>query len=145
MPRQPQALIEILKAGARTTGLLQQAQENSRRTEQLRELLPGPIALHLRATSWDRGRLVLFADSPVWASRLRFASPALLRVLSGVRDIRVRVLPASGSEPDPCISSAHRPRLSATTAQTIRRAAAGVDDPALRTALSRLADRATSD
>lgn len=86
---------------------------------------------------------MLLADSPVWATRIRYAVPALLERLEGegdipVREIQVRVGRARiAREP---ASRRARP-LGEETARNLRETAEAVGDEALRSALLRLARR----
>lgn len=111
----------------------------------VRQALPEPLAGHcVGAVSQDR-QLVLFADSPLWATRLRYAAPILLEGLGaaarGFREVRVRVmLPPAGSAPP-----APPPRaLPAEVARLVEETAAGLEDRALGDALARLARRAAA-
>lgn len=46
--------------------------------QQLRPLLPPPLAAHSRLANLADGRLVFLVDSPLWHARLRLAADALL-------------------------------------------------------------------
>lgn len=75
---------------------------------QLQCLLQPPLQQHCRVLALREPVLVLAADSPVWAARLRFHTPQLIRQFSLPRSlhltsIRVRVRPAetgAGELPD---------------------------------------------
>jgi hypothetical protein len=70
----------------------------------LAELLPAPLNAHCRILSIRNTVMALAADSPVWAARLRFQSPQLVkqlaRHLSAKRyTIHVRVRPPETALP----------------------------------------------
>jgi hypothetical protein len=127
----------------RLSPLLERVRLLQRAEHLLRETLGVDLGAHCRAGGLTGGRLVLLADSPVWATRIRYAVPALLERLEGegdipVREIQVRVGRASiAREP---ASRRARP-LGEETARNLRETAEAVGDEALRSALLRLARR----
>jgi hypothetical protein len=62
--------------------------------ERLRELLPPELRQHLVEALEKSGELVLFADSAVWAGRLKLAAPELAAIAAGRRQV-VRVMARS--------------------------------------------------
>ncbi|MGD8843796.1 MAG: DUF721 domain-containing protein [Gammaproteobacteria bacterium] len=71
---------------------------------QLQHLLPDTLRPHCRLLAVNGTTLVLAADSPAWAARLRFHTHQLARQLTppgGVklRGIRIRVRPPQKSAP----------------------------------------------
>lgn len=109
---------------------------------QLHELLPAPLNEHCSVLNFRDTTLVLAADSPVWAARLRFHTAQLVKQLSGhqtvtVRTVRIRVQPPSKPH-----TPEHRPAASGPSARgaaVIRQAASSISDPELKSALLRLA------
>jgi predicted nucleic acid-binding Zn ribbon protein len=72
--------------------------------EWLRGALAAPLAAHIVSAVPKSGELVVFADSPAWATRLRYALAALLPQISA-RDaaiarmtVRVQMRSESGSQ-----------------------------------------------
>jgi hypothetical protein len=63
--------------------------------EQLRLLLPEELRPHLLEVLEKPGELVLFADSAVWAGRLKLAAAQLAEVAAGRRQV-VRLMPRGG-------------------------------------------------
>lgn len=63
--------------------------------DRLRPLLPEDVQPHLMEVLEKPGELVLFADSAVWAARLRLAASDLSAATAG-RRLVVRVLPPGG-------------------------------------------------
>jgi hypothetical protein len=105
--------------------------------ENLLSQLPPDCRPHCAGLRPDADTLTVFADSPVWATRLRYEVPRILPEL-GFRNLRVRVVPPASTAP-PAVRKA--PPLSAAAADLLRETAAGVADPELAAALLRLAAR----
>jgi len=64
----------------------------------LREEIPAPLNDHCRTLNVSGTTLILAADSPAWAARLRFHTPQLVKILSSyqpfdIRAVRIRVRP----------------------------------------------------
>lgn len=110
----------------------------------VRKLLPSPMKEHCRVLSVRDRVLVLAADSPVWAARLRFHSPALVKQLGNMktvnlRTVQVRVRPLD--KPPAVQKRLNKPVLSTTSSRSLEQTARGVTDPGLKAALLRLAGR----
>lgn len=114
----------------------------------LHELLPAPLNEHCQVLAIKDETLILASHSPVWAARLRFHAPVLLKQLSNqqtvkLSTVRVRVKPPEKTSPT-------APRRQAglfpgkTGAAALRQAAQSISDPGLKTALLRLANRHNS-
>jgi hypothetical protein len=137
------SLTELLHTASALQRLHGQRKEQEALLGRVRPLLPPALAAHCVAALVKGERLVLFADSPVWSSRLRFCggevaaallSQGLFRSPPKV-EIRIHLAP---SQPvaDP---AGRRPaRLSARTARLLDETAAAVADPDLAAALRRL-------
>ncbi len=109
--------------------------------------LPKEFVPHTKLASLRDGCLVLLADTPAWATRLRYATPQILQQLSlcqefaSVRSIRVRVV-----RPDiPGGQTGRRNGMTDRAAAALRRQAGVTKDCRLRTALERLAKNKDSD
>ena len=66
--------------------------------EQVRSALPARLAVHVASAGIDQGRLTVGVSGAVWASRLRYESENLRRVIgtapnTAVHSVRIRVLP----------------------------------------------------
>jgi hypothetical protein len=140
--------IDKLLGGSKYASLLNRARALMSLEAHIRELLPAPLKEHCRLLAVRDETLVLAADSPVWASRLRFHAPLLVKQLSqlravNLRTIRVRVRPPEASTATP---DYRRPakRCGAAGTAAIQQAAESVSDPELKTALLRLAGRSTA-
>ncbi len=103
-----------------------------------------PLNQHSRPVHIDSGRLTVWADSPVWASRLRHSEQTILsrlrsHGLSEVRTLRVRVQPVdAGARP-----AAVRPQEPPAddVLRILESTAEGIRDAELRAAILRLRDR----
>lgn len=140
--------IDKLLGGSKYASLLKRARAQMALEAQVRELLPAPLSEHCRLLAVRDETLVLAADSPVWASRLRFHAPLLVKQLSrlrgvNLRTIRVRVRPPEATAATPDLRrTANRCGTAGTAA--IQQAAQTVSDPELKTALLRLAGRSST-
>lgn len=108
------------------------------------ELLPSPLKEHCRVLSVRGAALVLAADSPVWAARLRFHSPRLVKQMDHIqtvklRTVQVRVRPVDKAPA--AVKRQNKPYLSAGNSLALEQTARGVTDPGLKAALLRLARR----
>lgn len=110
---------------------------------QILSLLPPEFAPHCRVAGVTGGRLLLVADTPAWAARLRFQGTQLVQHLGRVgtvtvRTVQVRIIPPiDETRPAP-----RRIRLSAENARLLEQTAKGIRDARLAQALTRLARRA---
>ena len=124
-------------------GLLRHAAQLKDLDEQLGRQLPAPLNQHVMVANVHQDTLVLNTGSPVWASRLRYLTPAILEFARGrpgletLRSVRVRVsLPETVAATDRR-RSPQRP--SRASAEHLRLVAETTADPAVRSALLRLA------
>jgi hypothetical protein len=106
----------------------------------LRARLPRPLADHCQVANLRENSIILHADSPVWAARLRYQRAMLLEALAAlglpqVREVAIRVRPAA-----PAAEQAPQPPSRPAAAPPAEREA-GVRDPRLAAALRRLGSR----
>lgn len=114
--------------------------------EALRDCVPAECCAHCRVAGTEGDALLLVADSPAWRSRLHFYSDRIISHFNGlgksaVQRVRIRVAADSGIDAprqrrDPPL------RMPATTARGFAALAQETEDPALRSALQRLAAHA---
>jgi len=140
---QPLKINKLLGTGV-LASLLARSRELRKMDILLAELLPAPLNSHCRILSIRNTILVLAADSPVWAARLRFQAPQLVKQLtqhlSGKRcTIHVRVRPPETTLAPPPKKPGIRPGIQGIAA--LQQAAQTVSGPELKTALLRLANR----
>ena len=139
MARTPQALFDILNGSTAAASLVAQIREQSALLALVKRELEESVNAHLLATLMHDKQLILYADSPAWASRLRFGSRTLRgRLVSRgmeIRKITVRVFLQSGRRRGGPHTERH---LSRANADVIETTAETIDDPGLRRALKRL-------
>ena len=143
--KQPLKINKLLGTG-RLAGLLACSSELRKMDILLTELLPAPLNEHCHILSIRNSVLVMAADSPVWAARLRFHAPQLvkqllLRLPAKRCTIQVRVRPPE-IPPVPLQHVVNRPGAQGIAA--LQQVAQTVSDPELKTALLRLANRGRS-
>ena len=137
-PRQVGSLLQ--KDGALKL-LLSEANRFTRLGRRLSGQLPAEFVPHTKLAALRDGCLVLLADTPAWATRLRYATPQILQQLSlcqefaSVKSIRVRVL-----RPDaPSGQTGRRNAMTVPATTALLRQASVTKDCRLRAALERLA------
>ena len=138
MARRPQSVRRLLKDKPTLRFLELEISAQKVLLDQVRQLLPDDVASHCIAAQQHDQQLVLHTDSPVWATRLRYASSGLLNLLKpaypSLSAIKVRLLP-------PRIDARRRPpeaRHSDLAAAIIHDSAQDTKQPQLRDALERL-------
>ncbi|KAF0191603.1 MAG: hypothetical protein FD165_1672 [Gammaproteobacteria bacterium] len=126
--------------------LVERARMLQHLTTVLRQHLPLAMRDHCSVSAVDKHTLSVCADSAAWASKLRFHAPTLVPrlcetpALCDLQQIRVKVAPAVTAATSPPV--ARHLVMSASGAQAIDGCAQAIRDPALKTALQRLATRA---
>ena len=111
--------------------------------DQLKCHVQEPISQHMTLATIRDGCLVIQADSPTWAARLRFKTPEILASLADdglfppIRSIRIR----SMTEEQPSSPPSRRPRISPDSAAELEAQASSIQDDGIRNALLRLAGR----
>ena len=107
----------------------------------LDDYLEPPLNEHVIIADYRQKTLVFHADSAAWATKLRYRTPEILKLfrndLPGIRTIRIKNPPVETREQ----ATRHAARVSSDTVDTIREVAGRIDDPPLRSALLRIADR----
>ena len=136
--------INKLLLGSQYSRLVSQARALMALETRLQALLPDPLKAHCRLLAVRGEILVLAADSPVWAARLRFHAPQLVKQLNHTQTvtlhtIQIRVRPPERIVPAQRRQSMARRSKNSTTA--LQQVAQTVSDAGLKTALLRLANR----
>jgi hypothetical protein len=142
-PTGPRPIAALLGSSA-LGDVVGEARAGDRVLAALRRALPADLAVHLSAAHLRDATLIVVADGPAWATRLRFLEPELKAALDArtrrvVRRVAVRVGPPVPAPRAPA-PAASRP-LSAAARAALESGAAGVTDPKLAAALRRLARR----
>lgn len=125
--------------------LMQRARRLQLVAQRVRELLPDPLARQCQPGNIVNDTLFVYVTSPVWATRLRYLAPALVKNLQQQPDTRqigrIRIV----VQPDAVIqrreSAAAPLRMSRGNADLLRHAAAAAPTARLSAALRRLAQR----
>jgi hypothetical protein len=143
----PRPITELL-AGKVADPVLQTIQRGKKLQQLSRwvqNMLVPELASHCQVLNIRGNTLILGTDATVWATRLRYQLPSLLRDLQQhpgleqLNDIQIRVQPAS--IPPAGRSAKRRPTLSADSSHCLQQCADTIDDIALSRALQRLAGR----
>ena len=110
----------------------------------LQELLPQPLNTHCRLLAIREETLVLATDSPVWAARLRFHAPQLVKQLSHTQNVKLRTVRVRVRPPERNVPTEHRKstiQCSKESKAALQQVAQSISDPGLKTALLRIANR----
>ena len=136
----PRRLDQVLNAPAGRLGAMTaHARRLAEAARQLEGCLPAEVAAHCRLADLSSGRLVLAADTPAWATRLRYHTADIRQTL-GAADCRVIVAPAPA---EPATVRPPAPAMSDRAADSLESTADAVGDAALAAALRRLAANRT--
>ena len=143
-PKGPRCAADLLGGVNALGGLAEAARRAGKLEQTLRRALPADLKPHLRGAHLRDATLVILADGPAWATRLRFLEPELKAALDArtrrdIRRVAVRV-----QLPDPAARPRTKPEpraLSAAASAALDASSARVKDPALAAALTRLARR----
>jgi hypothetical protein len=91
---------KLLNTQGTLTQLRQALAQQQKLLQTVRDCLPSPLNDQLQAAVLNGRTLSLMVHSPVWASRLRYQAPQLLRQLRQqgltIEQIRPRITPAVG-------------------------------------------------
>jgi hypothetical protein len=150
-PREQRIKTLIEKSQGPLKKVVQAAIELQAITTLLQQLLEPELASHCRASEWNNNCLTLAADNAAWATRLRYQQSTILSQLRtqpqfmGLGSIRIEVQAAE----TPLIAAPStrptKPRMTLSTAAAagIKATAEKIEDPALKAALEKLAERST--
>lgn len=140
----------LAKLGRETplVAVLRELEERRRVLANVKPLLPNDLAVHCSQAQIDGECLRLFADSPVWAARLRLHSREVLDALAArglsLKQCQIRVSPPlapardtrRGATPD---RENRRGSLSLAAASHLRQAAHGALDKDIAACFERIA------
>jgi hypothetical protein len=136
--------VKKLLGGSQYSRLVSQARALAGLDALTRELLPDTLKTHCRVLSVRDETLVLAADSPVWAARLKFHSSQLVKQLNRQQTVKLRTVRIRVRPPEKLVAGERRStplKLGINSATALRQAADSVSDPDLKSALLRLANR----
>lgn len=139
--RHPQPTRVGTLLGRHLRSLLEVLDQQRTLLAEVRQRLPGPLHTHITGVQLQPQRLVLHADSPAWASRLRYQVPALTEsfraLVPDLKEVKVRIQPPQAQPSTP--TKAHKARLSPQAARYLLETADGLQEPSLSAALQKLA------
>ena len=105
-------------------------------------LLPEVLRPHIKTASYnkDKQELILIADSPVWAARLRTQHKTISNSLKNELNFPVNSFKIKFQQPvkPKAKPQKHQPKLSTESASLIRQTANSVEDEELKESLLRL-------
>jgi hypothetical protein len=108
----------------------------------LYEIIPIEFLGHIQAAgNPQNGTLHIYADSPAWATKLRFYKPAITAGLTihtglSIKSVHISIHPKTG---DRKTHRLKKPSFSRNSAQLLAALARDTDDPELKRALATLA------
>lgn len=139
--RQLNSISELLESSDILSRLCNHIEQLGKLQIKLHDYLGPPLNEHVIIADYRQKTLVFHADSAAWATKLRYRTPEILKLfrndLPGIRTIRIKNPPAETREQ----ATRHAARASSDTVDTIRQVAGRIDDPPLRSALLRIADK----
>lgn len=147
MARRPQPLrIHLRPTEGPLAALLHRLSNQQASLQLIRTYLPAEFRPHCVHAELQHNEVLVVMDSPAWANRARYLSSAILGQLNredagNFSRVQIRVAPQA-SPPQPA-ERRRAPEISCGSARLIRSAADAIDDPALSSALRRLALRNT--
>jgi hypothetical protein len=134
-------LKNVVDSGISLKRLINQLSTQKALLIQIRQMLPAPLDVQLKAVVHQDGNLTLFVSSSVWASRLRYLLPELQKQLvgEGMRPAKLRIKILHDESLITIKSKLPAlPKLSTAVSQQIRETADNISDPSLQAALQRL-------
>lgn len=139
--RQLNSISELLESSDILSRLCNHIEQLGKLQIKLHDYLEPPLNEHVIIADYRQKTLVFHADSAAWATKLRYRTPEILKLfrndLPGIRTIRIKNPPVEARKQ----TTRHAARASSDTVDTIRQVAGRIDDPPLRSALLRIADR----
>jgi hypothetical protein len=133
------------KQSSQLSALIEHAKQLNRLTKILRGLTPEPLSRHIAVGNISATKLTLIADSPVWLTKLRYHAPEILKPFSiqtglpQFRDVRYKVSPTFLQKPSTIVNKNNK--LSSQAIAQIESVANALEDPKLKHALLRLAQK----
>ncbi|OOZ42600.1 DciA family protein [Solemya elarraichensis gill symbiont] len=137
MKKEPKSLRQILRKAPSIKKLLQEADADHNRLIQLRQMLPAELASHCVNVHQQKGTMIIYLNSPAWASRMRLISKKLAEKLE-VRYISCKVQ-ASRTQQKITTRTTSAARHSDRAADLIESSIGQSSDPELDAILKRLA------
>ena len=140
-PSQLNSISELLESSDKLSQLCNHIEQLGKLQTKLHNYLEPPLNEHVIIADYRQKTLVFHTDSAAWATKLRYRTPEILNLfkndLPGIRTIRIKNPPVETR------AQTTRGAVKATpdTVDTIRQVADRIEDPPLRSALLRIADK----
>lgn len=104
-PTKPELTVMAALAQSSLSDLVQRAETLAKWDHILRQGLPESLAKHCSLVSWDDGKLLFQASSPVWKNKLHLHSREILDHANAAglhaREVRIRINPAMPDNTNP--------------------------------------------
>jgi len=143
--KDPGTVHDVLsRSGSNLTELAAKAKKIQACNSALSAALDDPLRSHLKIANIRGNQLVVQSDSHVWSARARLITARILRSVnsrlpdSPLTDVQIITRP---DQSEAAVTAPHRARISIQTRRLLEDVARGIDSPALRRALLRLARR----
>jgi len=140
MPNRTSKSLYRLLRGSLPSSVVEHARQLSRIERAVLSALPDQFVSHCRIANLRHGELLLWADSPAWAAKLRYLIPglqsAILETLQiEIRHTTIQIDPVAERRP----AEGKNRSITEVGSNHLEQAAATTDYPPLRNALNRLA------
>jgi hypothetical protein len=145
----PTKLSAIVAENSLLRQLFREAAKQQVNDSEIKSCISESMRSHVRFALVRDETLILIADSPAWASKLRYQVAQIheqvckLPNFPRVRSIRVKVFPAA--PPPARVDASPAERIGAAAAASMQRQAESFADPKLREAIDRLSQRRKPD
>lgn len=142
MPTQPILVYKIIKfSDPMLKSLLQKTQEHRSILAKVKSLLPDALSENIIDCAIKNNNLLIFTESSVWASQLRFYSPVILNFLNkqtamNFQRIQIKILPPQQASANSQITH-HIPSMESV--KYLKRHGNTLADSELKRSLQRLA------
>jgi len=139
----PKIASDFLTRRLKSRQLIQKAQQHTQLLELVKSLSPENFRSHLVVAEQKQNILVLVADSPIWASRYRFSSPALLSKLKAQNYFFIKVIVSVSLYKQASLATSEKKKIERSPipkkeAQALEAMAQNIENPALKAALLNL-------
>ena len=107
----------------------------------LRSKLHPPLKDHVYITKVNPDNIIIYTDSPVWASKLRFLTTEILNIVKNIpsykkiKTVRIKVSPSLS----PISNNTNQISISPLTAKHLKQVAENINDSKLQSSLLKLA------
>ena len=139
----PKSIHSVIESSALIKKLRLQTKKTERVQQFIQSFLDPEVATKIIVAKWEDSELVVLAESPAWAAKIRYLIPLMLDnfarhdAFSAIKTISIRNVVQNRLEVDSHVLPKHPP--SAQALETINDFAESMEDEALANALKRLA------